>query len=169
MWLWPYNLKDMGHLHAFILLLLIHSLRVFCISISWWSWWSLSDSKFLQVSRTFLTDLNNAVVCMVSFLPLISNSSNHFSKSLGRTVPCVPTTIGITIIFMFHSFFGYLAKSKYLSIFSLFFIFTSWSIGTAKSARWQLIINDGDNTVITIWLKLQNNSKLKKKKWFSFI
>ena len=31
-----------------------------------------------------------------------------------------PTPIGITIIFLFHSFFSFLTKSKYLSIFSIY-------------------------------------------------
>ena len=48
--------------------------------------WSLSDSKFLQVSRTLLSslaDLNNAVVWMVSTRPLISKSSSLCTKSFG--------------------------------------------------------------------------------------
>ena len=68
--------------------------------------WSLDDSKSPLVSRTLLrilADRNNAVVCMVLILPLISNSSCLFCKSLG-TVPCIPTTTGITVTFMFYSF-----------------------------------------------------------------
>ena len=41
--------------------------------------WSLSDSRFPQLSR-ILTDLNNAVVWMVSIRPSISNSSRPLSK-----------------------------------------------------------------------------------------
>ena len=47
-------------------------------------YWSLSDSKSRQFVRTLLiilTNLNNAVVWMVSTLPLISNSSCLSSKS----------------------------------------------------------------------------------------
>ena len=68
---------------------------------------SLSDSKSLQVSRTLLSilaDLNNAVVWMVSTLPLISKSSTLFISPL-LTQPRVPITIGINVTFMFHSFF----------------------------------------------------------------
>ena len=43
--------------------------------------WSLSDSKYPQVSRTLhsiLADLNNAVIWMISTYPLISKSSSPF-------------------------------------------------------------------------------------------
>ena len=70
------------------------------------------ESESPHVSRTLLSiqaDLNNTVVCMVLIflLPL-------------STVPTAPTIIGITVTFMFHSFFCTSASSKYLSIFSLF-------------------------------------------------
>ena len=51
--------------------------------------WSLSDSKSPQISRTILrilTDLNNAIVYMVSHSPLIFKSSNSFTKPLGTVV-----------------------------------------------------------------------------------
>ena len=100
--------------------------------------WSLSVTKSLQVSWTLLSilaDLNK--VLMVSTRPLISMSSSPF-KDLSVTVPRAPLTIDITVTFMFHSFFFYsLARSKYLSFFSLSFNFTLWSAGTAKSTIWQ--------------------------------
>ena len=61
------------------LLLLFYSLRVFQTSINW----SLSDSKFPQVSRTLLSilaNLNNIVPCMVLIHPPISTSSSPLSK-----------------------------------------------------------------------------------------
>ena len=67
--------------------------------------WSLMVRKSPQVSWTFLsilTDLNNAVVWMVSARPLIFNSSSLLNKPLG-IVPSAPVTIGITDNFMFHS------------------------------------------------------------------
>ena len=97
--------------------------------------WSLSDSKFSQVSRTLLSilvDLNNAVVWMVSACPLISNSSGSIINPL-VTVPSAPITIGITVTFMFHSFFCSQARSRYSSFFSLSFSFTLWSAKMAKS------------------------------------
>ena len=75
----------------------------------------LNASKSSQVSRTLLnilTDLYNAVFCVVSILSQISNSFNLFSKPLA-TIPSVPTTIGITDTFMFHSFFSSLSRTEY--------------------------------------------------------
>ena len=68
---------------------------------------SLRDSKSPLVSRVLLsiqTDLNNAVVWMVSTRPLISKSFRPCSSPLG-TIPRAPISIGITVTFMFHSFF----------------------------------------------------------------
>ena len=38
-----------------------------------------------------------------------------------------------SVTFMFHSFFNFLARSRYLSFVSLYFSFILWSSGTAKS------------------------------------
>ena len=63
------------------------------------------------VSRSFLV------------LPLILYCSNPLSNLLGL-VSSAPTTIGINVICIFHSFFfSSLARSKYLSNFSFSFIF----------------------------------------------
>ena len=73
---------------------------------------SLSDSNSPHVSGTLLsilTVLNNAVVWMVSTRPLILKSSNPFTNPL-VTIPRAPIAIGITITFMFHSFFNFLAR-----------------------------------------------------------
>ena len=58
---------------------------------------------------------------MVSTRPLISKSSSSNTNPF-VIVPSVP--IGITVSFMFHSFFSSLARSWYLSLFSLSFSFT---------------------------------------------
>ena len=97
--------------------------------------WSLSDSKSHQVCRTLLSILavlNNVVVWMISTRPPTSKSSSPFSKPL-VTVPNTPITIGIIVTFMFHSFFNSLARSRYLSLFSLSFNFIPWSPRTVKS------------------------------------
>ena len=71
--------------------------------------------------------------------PLISKSSSPFTNSLG-IVPSAPTTIGITVTFMFHSFFSSIARSRYLSLFSSSFNFTLWSAGTARSTIQQVLL-----------------------------
>ena len=100
--------------------------------------WSLSDSKSPQVSRTFLSILavlNNAVVWMVYTRPPTYKSSSTFDNPL-VTVPKAPITIGMIITFMFLSFFNFLARSWYLSLFSHSFSFILWSTWTAKSTIW---------------------------------
>ena len=82
--------------------------------------WSLNDSKSPQVSRIFLwvrSDFNNTVVWMVSVRLPFSKSSCPLSKPL-MVVPSAPFIIGFTVTFMIHNFFSFLARSKYLSIFS---------------------------------------------------
>ena len=103
--------------------------------------WSLSDSKSPQVSRTRLSIvavLSNAVVWIISTHPLTSKSSRPFNDPL-VTVPNAPITIGTIVTFMFHSFFNSLARSRYLSFFSLSFRFILWSAGTAKSTILQIL------------------------------
>ena len=97
--------------------------------------WSLSDSKSPQVSRTrlwILAVLSNAVIWIVSTRPPISKSSRPFNNPL-VIVPNAPITIGTIVTFMFHSFFNSIARSRYLSFFSLSFRSILWSAGTAKS------------------------------------
>ena len=96
--------------------------------------WSFSNNKS-EVSRTLLgilADLSNAVVWIASIRPLISKSSSPFSNPL-MTIPRAPITIGITVTFMSHSFFNSLARSRYLSFFSLSFNFILWSARIAES------------------------------------
>ena len=69
-------------------------------------YWSLSDSKALQVFRTFLSilaDLNSAVVLIVSSCHMVYNSSCTFTKPL-RIVPSKLNTLDIIVTFMFQSF-----------------------------------------------------------------
>ena len=85
--------------------------------------WSLSDNKSSHVSwalLNILADLNNAVVWMVSTRFLISKFSSPRTNPL-VTVPSASIISGITVTFMFRSFFRSLARSSYLSLFSLSF------------------------------------------------
>ena len=102
--------------------------------------WSLSDSKSSQVSRTclrILAVLSNAVVWIVPTRPPTSKSSRPFNNPL-VIVPNAPITISTIVTFMFHSFFNFLARSRYLSFFSLSFRIILWSTGTAKSTILQI-------------------------------
>ena len=69
-----------------------------------------------------LTDLNNAIVWMVTTRPFISKSFTPCTKPL-VTVPSAPTSIIFTVIVTFHIFFSSLARSMYLSLFSISFSF----------------------------------------------
>ena len=89
--------------------------------------WSLSDSKYPQVSRTLLSILavlNNAVVWMVSARPPPSESYSPFNHPL-VTVPKAPITIGIIVTLMFHSFFQFPSKVEVLILLFTFFEFYS--------------------------------------------
>ena len=88
---------------------------------------SFSDCKSPQISRTLLsilTDLNNAMVWMVSTRPHISKSSNPFINSL-VIVLSAPTTIGLTVTVMFHSFFQCSNKVHVLNLLFAFLQFYS--------------------------------------------
>ena len=85
---------------------------------------SMSDSKSPQVSRTLLrilADLKNAVVWMVS----ISKSSSTLTKPL-TTVPSLPITVGVTVIFSYHGFLKF--SGRFLVIVSLFLFITFDSV-----------------------------------------
>ena len=88
--------------------------------VSWWVFlWSLSDSKYPQVSRTLLSilaDLNNDVVWMVYTRALIFKSYSVCANPL-VILSKVLITISTTFIFMFHIFFVFLKDlGTYLSI-----------------------------------------------------
>ena len=103
--------------------------------------WSLSDSKSPQVSWTrlsILAVLSNVVVWIVFTRPPTSKSSRPFNNPL-VIVPNALITIGTIVTLMFHSFFNSLARSRYLSFFSLSFRFILWTAGTAKSTILQIL------------------------------
>ena len=100
-----------------------------------------SDSKSPQVSSTrlrILAVLSNAVIWIVSTRRPTSKSSRPFNNPL-VIMPNAPITIGTIVTFMFHSFFNSLARSRYLSFFSLSFWFILRSAGTAKSTILQIL------------------------------
>ena len=72
---------------------------------------------------SILAILNNLLVWMVSSRPLISKSSSSFNNPLVTTVPKVPITIGIILTFVFHIFFLFACKARYISFFSISVLF----------------------------------------------
>ena len=139
-------------------------MRAFHISVSrWFSNRVFCDSKSPQVSRTILSilgDINNAVVWTVSTSPVISKSSSPCTNPL-VTISRAPITIGITITFMFHSFFQFPSK---IEIFTLLFTFnfTLWSVGNTKVQNsasslfvdYYKIWSSGRDLVIRLYLKI---------------
>ena len=119
----------------FISFLLFTPLEFFTSVLADGFYWSLSDSKSHQVSRTclrILAVLSNAVIWIVSTRLPTSKSSRPFNNPLA-IVPKALITIGTIVTFMFHSFFHFLVRSSFLFFFSHSFRFILWSAGTSKS------------------------------------
>ena len=111
--------------------------------------WNFDDSKYPQVFRTLLSmlvDLYKTVIWMLSTCSLIFNP-------LG-IVPSAPTTIGITVTFMFHSFFSSLVRFKNLSLFLISFIFSLWYAHTVKSTIQQVLLFGWISQSLVIWPRL---------------
>ena len=87
---------------------------------------NLCDNKSPQISWTLqgiLSDLNDAVVWMVSVCFLIYKSSSLFTNPL-EIVPSVSVTVGITVTFMLHSYFS---LRTYLCIRCLLILYSGLS------------------------------------------
>ena len=110
-------------------------IRVFPISVSWWFFTGVWVIASLLKSPGLVSG-SWPFLAMLSFgestRPPTSKSSRPFNKHL-VIIPKAPITIGTIVTFMFHSFFNFLARSRYLSFFSYSFIYILWSAGTAKS------------------------------------
>ena len=92
---------------------------------------------------------------MVSTCPLISKSSSLFTKPLGF-VSSTPLTIGITITFIIHCFLSSLARSNYLFLFLLSFIFTLLSARMAKFTIQQVLFFCWQSLSLVICPRLGN-------------
>ena len=107
----------------FQFIIIIYSFRILHISASWWFltgvWVTASLLKSPGLVSVFCPFL-----AMLSFgwSPPTSKSSRPFNNPF-VFVPNAPITIGTIVTFMFHSFFNSLARSRYLSFFSLSFRF----------------------------------------------
>ena len=117
----------------------------------------------LQVS----SNLNSAVVWMISSLDPVSMSSSFLTKPLW-TVPRFLTTFGISVSFIFHRFLSSLAKSKYLCPFSLSFIFTLWFSGTVKLTLQVLffLLSYWLFLILVLWSGLRDLSVTQITRWF---
>ena len=85
--------------------------------------WNLNDSKSSQFIRNLLSilaDVNNSVVWKFSILSWISNPSGLSSKPFA-TVLRAP--IGISVTVMLSVCFIFQARSKFISLFSLFLLY----------------------------------------------
>ena len=119
------------------ILLFFYSLPVFLHQLTLVLFnWNLSDRNSHHLPRTvlrILANLYNALVWMVSIFPLGYNFSS-FSFKPFETVLSASITIGITVRFIFHTFFVlWQSLSLIFRIFSPFI--TVLSAGTAKSTR----------------------------------
>ena len=151
-----------------IIIIIIIIIKVFHISISWWSF----TSKTPQVTRTLLSILavlNNAVVRMISTHLLTSKSSSPFNNPL-NTVPKAPITFGIIFTFMFHSFFQFFSKVEILILLFSFFQFYSVVHRDSKVNNFEnclfilIIIRCG---LLAVLRSLSDNRSLKSPGLFS--
>ena len=115
-----------------------YSLRVFHISISWWSftgvWVIASLLKFPGLLSVFCTIL---AMQQFGWSPLVLSFPSPTVLSVN--VPRASIIIAINVTFMFYSFFSSLVRSRYLFFFSLSFNFTRLSATTAKSGILQFL------------------------------
>ena len=74
-----------------------------------------------------------------SLLVLLFPSPLSLFNNPSATVTRGPIMIAVYITFMFHRFFNSLARSRYLSFFSLSFNFTPLAAGTAKLTFLQVV------------------------------
>ena len=150
------------------------------------SHWSLSDSKSLQFYRTHLSilaDLNKAVVWMISTHPLISESSSPCTYPL-VTVPRASIINGITVTFMFHSFFQFPGKVHVLILLLGFFRFYSvisqnskvhnsvsslflLTIGRLPEVGWSIYILKSQSSLCISFLNTDSGVCMFKSKFFA--
>ena len=90
---------------------------------------------------------------MVSICSLISKSSSPYFNPL-KNFPRTPITIRITVTSLFHIFSSSLARSICLSLFSLYFHFTLWSTGMAKTTIQQVFLFCWLSLGLVVWTRL---------------
>lgn len=93
----------------------------------------------------------NTISWMVPTLSPISTSF-CFSHMLFRAVSSALIKTGMTVTFMCHDFLSFLAKSRYSSVFLLFFRLPLQSAG---SIIWDIVfflLNSNKFNLITVWI-----------------
>ena len=122
-------------------------------------WQDSKSSQFSWTLLNILADLNSAVVWIVDSSTTDLQSLLSF-LGFCRTVPSAPTTIGITVTFIFQSS---LQMSKNLFAF---FHFLLLSAGMVKSISWQglLLIN----TQSGILAEIRGSFESQRILWLSF-
>ena len=109
-------------------------------SSSFYSLWVFPPQNKWFVTEVLMTSLFRSPWFFPVFSPILT------VDVLG-IIPSAPTTIGITITFMIHSFFISLARFRHLSIFSLSFIFNQWftvARGVMDTAARDQILDETD-------------------------
>ena len=102
------------------IIIIIYSFRVFHISVNWWFYTGVWVTASLLKSPGLVSGFWPFLTTLVSTRSPVSKSSRPFNNPLD-IVPNAPITIGTIVTFLFHSFFNSLARSRYLSFFSLSF------------------------------------------------
>ena len=126
-------------LARFILSLLL--IKVFHISVSWWSFtgdWV--TASLLKSPGLFSVFWPFSIMLLFGWSPLgrqLLNLPGIFNNPL-VTMPKAPITISIIVTFMFQSFFNSLARSRYLYLFSHSFSFIA-------NAEWLPVESDRIN------------------------
>ena len=142
---------------CFLVIVYFTYLRYFYTSVSWWfSTGVLGDSMSPQVSKTFLVNLNNAVVWMVSSRPLISKSSTVPVPILWWLYQLWQLQLVSPSLMFYIFFFLFFARSRYLSFLSLSFGFTLRSARTVKSTVRQ---------VLFVLMTISRSNRLAEIRW----
>ena len=121
---------------------------------------SLSESKFLQISRTLLSilaNLNNSVVWMIFSFSLSSKYSRSFSQTLA-IIPSTHIAIGNTVTFVFYYLFQSSINVCVLTcLFTFFYHFTALRFFFPANVSWCFFF---------YWVKVTGNL-LKSPGFFS--
>ena len=96
-------------------------------------------NKSFWTEELFL-EFNLILTISVGWMVFASSFDFQLLQSLFQFLGTVPRArINITVILIFHSFFCFLKRFKYLSIFLFSFIVTLWFSGMVQYVKWQVL------------------------------